>query len=201
MGPEYSAHAMPVVWHTRASPPKTTVAAAIPLGGLDVHDVRDRDGQMGKESTLVLAGQRVRPPSREVRAHQIAAPGARLREIALSVDALTRELGDEPQAPLRIGMGHAGPAVVGSMGHGVARYLTAVGDTVHGASRLQDLTKRYARHLVISSTVTDHADLDVSALPRHELGVRNRAAPVATYVIKDARGLAELATAGPGAAG
>jgi adenylate cyclase len=116
------------------------------------------------------------------------------REIALSVEALTRELGDELEAPLRVGMGiHAGPAVVGYMGHGVARYLTAVGDTVHVASRLQDLTKEYDCQLVISDAVADRAGLDVRARPRHELGVRNRATPVVTYVIKDARSLAELA--------
>ncbi len=36
---------------------------------------------------------------------------------------------------------HTGPAVVGRMGYGVAQYLTAVSDTVHVASRLQELTK------------------------------------------------------------
>ena len=36
---------------------------------------------------------------------------------------------------------YTGPAVVGRMGYGVAQYLTAVSDTVHVASRLQELTK------------------------------------------------------------
>ncbi len=72
------------------------------------------------------------------------------------------------------------------MGYGVARYLTAVGDSVHVASRLQDLTKEYSCELVISQTVADHAGLDVRALPRHELTVRNRAEPVVIYVVAKA---------------
>lgn len=111
-------------------------------------------------------------------------------EIALSIDALTRELGDELEAPLGFGIGiHAGPAVVGHMGYGVARYLTAVGDTVHVASRLQELTKEHDCQLVISQPVADRAGLDVHALPHHTLSVRNRAEPVVIYVVKDARSL------------
>jgi adenylate cyclase len=109
-------------------------------------------------------------------------------EIAASIDRLTRDFSEELEEPLRIGIGiHAGPAVVGHMGHGVARYLTAVGDTVHVASRLQDLTKEYGCQLVVSQAVAERAGLDVAALPRHELVVRNRAEPVALYVVKDAR--------------
>jgi adenylate cyclase len=112
-------------------------------------------------------------------------------EIALSVEGLTGELDEALEAPLRVGIGiHAGPAVVGQMGHGVARYLTAVGDTVHVASRLQDLTKEYDCQVVVSQPVAERAGLDVSALARHALGVRNRAEPVVIYVIKDGRSLA-----------
>jgi adenylate cyclase len=109
-------------------------------------------------------------------------------ELVRSVDALTQDLGEELSAPLRIGIGiHAGPAVVGYMGYGVARYLTAVGDPVQVASRLQDLTKEYDSQLVFSDAVARYAGLDVAGLPRHELGVRNRAEPVVIYSMKEAR--------------
>jgi adenylate cyclase len=123
-------------------------------------------------------------------AHGCRAALAAAGEIVRSLDALTSELGEELPAPLRIGIGiHAGPAVVGQMGHGVARYLTAVGDTVHVASRLQDLTKTYDCQLVLSQSVAERAGLDVGALPRHAVSVRNRAEPVVIYVVNDVRSL------------
>jgi len=125
------------------------------------------------------------PPEQGCRAALAAAA-----EMLRALDALSRELAEELGAPLRIGIGiHAGPAVVGHMGYGVARYLTAVGDTVHVASRLQDLTKDYNCELVISQSVADGAGLDVRAWPRHELTVRNRAEPVVIYVATDARNI------------
>jgi adenylate cyclase len=109
---------------------------------------------------------------------------AAARELVNSVATLSRSLAGELAAPLRIGIGiHAGPAVVGRMGFGEAAYLTAVGDTVHVASRLQDLTKEYQCHLVISEQVAARADLDISSFPRREITVRNRAEPLVIRVI------------------
>lgn len=109
-------------------------------------------------------------------------------EMVRALDDMSRDLAEDLGSPLRIGIGiHAGPAVVGHMGYGVGRYLTAVGDTVHVASRLQDLTKEYDCELVISQTVAEAAGLDVGGLPRHELTVRNRAEPVTIYVVREAR--------------
>jgi adenylate cyclase len=71
------------------------------------------------------------------------------------------------------------------MGYGDTVYLTAVGDTVHVASRLQDLTKLYTCPLVISEHVADRAGLDATGFPRHELAVRNRTEPLAIRVIDD----------------
>ena len=64
------------------------------------------------------------------------------------------------------------------MGLGAALYLTAVGDTVHVASRFQDLTKEYACQLIISEQVAERAGLDVSGFPQHELAVRKRTEPI-----------------------
>ena len=86
--------------------------------------------------------------------------------------------------------GSPGPAVVGEMGYGDTRYLTAVGDTVHVASRLEALTKEYACDLVASERVMTRAGLRETAHPRHELTVRNREAPLRIVVVDDARRLA-----------
>lgn len=103
---------------------------------------------------------------------------------------LSQSLAGELEAPLRMGCGiHTGPAVVGRMGHGVAQYLTAVGDTVHVASRLQELTKVYGCKTVISEPVAVRAGVDVSAFPYHTLTVRNRRDPLVIRTIDDIHAL------------
>ncbi len=110
---------------------------------------------------------------------------AAARAIVDGVARLSRELAGELEAPLRLGIGiHAGPAVVGQMGWGESFYLTAVGDTVHVASRLEQATKDYGCELVVSEAVARHAGLDFSRFPRHELAVRNRAGQVAVRIIE-----------------
>lgn len=76
------------------------------------------------------------------------------------------------------------------MGYGEAMYLTAVGDTVHVASRLQDLTKEYDCQLVVSEDVAAVAGIDASPFPRHEIHVRNRERPLAIRVIDDVHRIA-----------
>ena len=46
---------------------------------------------------------------------------------------------------------HAGPVIVGEMGYGHATSLTAIGDAVNTASRLEALTKELGVQLVFSS--------------------------------------------------
>jgi adenylate cyclase len=113
-----------------------------------------------------------------------AAMVARVRE-------LSQTLGDELESPLRIGIGiHSGPTVVGGMGYGQAFYLTAVGDTVHVAARLEALTKEYECELVISDAVATRAGVPTPELVRHELTLRNRQASLTVLVVDSAERLA-----------
>src|SRR5215470_432498 len=117
----------------------------------------------------------------------VAAAGEMVRSVATLSEALAADLAE----PLRIGIGiHTGPAVVGRMGYGEAIYLTAVGDTVHVASRLEALTKDYDCELVVSEAVARRAGVTTAGLPRHELTLRNRAEPLAVLVVKSAVALA-----------
>jgi adenylate cyclase len=124
-----------------------------------------------------------------------------LRGAAAMIDALhalSASLAAELPAPLRLGIGiHVGPAVVGRMGFAEAAYLTAVGDTVHVAARLEQLTKTYASELVISETVAARAGVDVSAYPREEVTLRNRSTPLAIRVVPDAREFVRRGLGGP----
>jgi adenylate cyclase len=91
-----------------------------------------------------------------------------------------------------MGLGvHVGPAVVGRMGYAETMYLTAVGDTVHVAARLQELTKEYRCQLVISQEVADRAGVDAAAWRREEIVLRGRGTPQAIRVIDDAERLAD----------
>jgi adenylate cyclase len=111
----------------------------------------------------------------------LAAAGEMVRSVATLSEALATDLTE----PLRIGIGiHTGPAVVGRMGYAEAIYLTAVGDTVHVASRLEALTKEYDCELVVSETVVRRAGVSTDGLPRHELTLRNRAEPLAVLIVR-----------------
>jgi len=111
---------------------------------------------------------------------------AAAHEMVAAVKGLSDSLAEELAEPLRIGIGiHCGPAIVGRMGYGSTMHVTAIGDTVNVASRLQDATKEYGCPLVISERVAEMAGLAVSGLPRHELAVRNRREALAIYVVED----------------
>ena len=107
-----------------------------------------------------------------------------------ALETLSRTLADELPAPLRLGVGiHVGPAVVGRMGYAEGRDLTAVGDTVNAAARLEQLTKEYDCALVISDVVAVSAGVDVSGYPNHVLALRNRAEVLSIRVIADVASL------------
>jgi adenylate cyclase len=109
---------------------------------------------------------------------------AAARAMVEGVAGLSRELATDLGSPLRIGIGiHTGPAVVGRMGWGESFYLTAVGDTVHVAARLEQATKDYGAELVVSEAVARRATIDLSRFPAHDLAVRNRAGHVSVRVV------------------
>ena len=114
------------------------------------------------------------------------------------VSRLSESLTDELAQPLKIGIGiHCGPAVVGRMGYGMTVHVTAIGDTVNVASRLQDSTKEYGCQLVISEQVAQQSGLDTASLPRHELTVRNRREALTIFAVDDVAVLAWTGDAQP----
>src|SRR5207245_5721120 len=116
---------------------------------------------------------------------------AAARQMSQRMEALNRALVHDISEPLRIGIGiHTGPAIVGEMGYGSAVSVTAVGDSVNTASRIEGLTKTYACELVISEAVALRAGIDLGAAPRHEIEIRGRVERLVVRTFASARDLA-----------
>ena len=61
----------------------------------------------------------------------------------------------------------SGPVIVGEMGYARATSLTAIGDAVNTASRLEALTKEFGAELVVSEEVAEaHRARRIRAAPR-----------------------------------
>ncbi|WP_395714081.1 adenylate/guanylate cyclase domain-containing protein [Reyranella sp.] len=109
------------------------------------------------------------------------------RRMAESLEDLNKTLAGDLDQPLRIGIGlHSGPTIVGEMGYARATQLTAIGDTVNTASRLEALTKDFAAELVVSQELVDQAGIDLGAYERHEVEIRGRQGRLAVRAVKHA---------------
>ncbi len=109
------------------------------------------------------------------------------REMARRLVELNESLSGDLPAPLRIGIGiHIGPAIVGEMGYGRVRGVTAVGDTVNTASRLESMTKDYGVQLVLSDAVAAVSGLNFGDAAKVEIDVRGRDQPLEIRTVDDA---------------
>jgi adenylate cyclase len=109
---------------------------------------------------------------------------------------LNASLRAELDRSLRIGIGiHCGPVIVGEMGYGSAAAITAIGDAVNTASRLEALTKDYDCELVVSDETVVRAGLDFSEFPRHEIEIRGKREMLAVTTFDRAADLPPLGAA------
>jgi adenylate cyclase len=107
------------------------------------------------------------------------------REMLRRLDQLNVRLKADLRAPLRIGIGiHVGEAIVGALGPPGSQIVTAIGDTVNTAARLEALTKDYDCTLIISQDAAQAAGLDLSGHSREQAVVKGRTGSVAFYALK-----------------
>lgn len=112
------------------------------------------------------------------------------RLIDWHVAELNRSLANELQEPLEVGIGiHGGEVIIGTLGYREHSTTTAIGEAVHIASRLQDLTKEYDCQLIVSEVVGTKAGVALDVFPRREVQVRGLRAPLAVRVIDNAAAL------------
>ncbi len=114
------------------------------------------------------------------------------RRMALALDQLNESLSGDLDVPLRIGIGvHSGLAIVGELGYGTGRTLTAIGDTVNTASRLESMTKDYKCEVILSDDLIATAGIDIGDWPSHEIAVRGRSGALVVRAITDGAFLPE----------
>ena len=122
------------------------------------------------------------------RACRQALEAARL--MSLRLDDLNDSLREELRTPLRIGIGiHAGPAIVGEIGYAGAASLTAIGDTVNTASRLEGLAKEHGCELVVSDEVIARAGIDRGRFEWRRSELRGKSEPLLVGLIAKAGAL------------
>ncbi|MEM7025347.1 MAG: adenylate/guanylate cyclase domain-containing protein [Pseudomonadota bacterium] len=118
------------------------------------------------------------------------------RAMSSTLVQLNQRLGADLREPLRIGIGlHVGPVILGQMGYGRATSLTAIGDTVNVASRLEALTKEFGVELVVSSRLAETADVDLQAFEERQIDIRGRRRPLRVRLVTEA---SELSVPGAG---
>jgi adenylate cyclase len=104
--------------------------------------------------------------------------------ILADLDRLSEELAAEIPAPLKVAIGiHAGPAIVGAMGYGGTMHVTAIGDTVNVASRLEAAAKEFNAAIVVSDAVVALSGLDLSDYEMREIEIRGSTRPLHVRVV------------------
>jgi adenylate cyclase len=107
-------------------------------------------------------------------------------EMQRRLAALNARLAPELAEPLRMGIGiHAGVAIVGTMGPPAAPIVSAIGDTVNSAARLESLTKEFGTTAVVSLDTLRYAGIAAPDLPVHRVEVRGRTKSIEVVALDD----------------
>jgi adenylate cyclase len=102
------------------------------------------------------------------------------------LDGLNAEFHATLREQLRMGVGvHTGPAVLGRVGGGSRAGLTALGDSVNIASRLEALNKELDSVLVVSSATVEAAGVTIPGAEIREIALRGRADTLAVHIARD----------------
>ncbi len=118
-------------------------------------------------------------------------------EISTALDELNAVHEATLSEPLRIGIGvHTGEAILGRIGtskaHSAGERITALGDTVNTASRLEALTKQLGKEIVVSASVLQTANVRPSSLASETYEIRGREDPITGISLASASELSGL---------
>lgn len=103
-------------------------------------------------------------------------------EMQGAIDALNERRIVRGDPPVALGIGvHTGPAIVGDIGAEHRKEYTAVGDTVNLASRIEGLTKRHQRPILVSGATRAATLTEFSWTAMPPVHVHGKADPIATF--------------------
>ncbi|MGH2341170.1 adenylate/guanylate cyclase domain-containing protein [Segnochrobactraceae bacterium EtOH-i3] len=131
---------------------------------------------------------------------------AAARRMVVAVDEINATLGHDIGQTLRIGIGiHTGPAILGRVGvartgpvdDGANRAITALGDTVNTAARLESLSKDYGATVVLSEATAAAAGLVLDPERRRLAEIRGRRALLAVFALTESEAIFALPAKGP----
>lgn len=112
---------------------------------------------------------------------------AAARKMSRKLDDLNEALANDLPQPLKIGIGiHSGTAIVGNLGYGRAVNLTAIGDVVNTASRLESLTKEYGAELIVSGEAAKTGNIDLNTFEQTEVDIRGREQKIEIVILSKA---------------
>ena len=104
---------------------------------------------------------------------------------------LSVRLRTDLDGPLGVAIGlHYGPAIVGEIGYGAARGLTAIGDTVNAASRLEGVAKEADAMIAVSRDALVAAGM--SDVPCEPVIIRGRTSRLDAAVMRDEDALRDI---------
>ena len=102
------------------------------------------------------------------------------------LNALNRKLDQQLIAPLRMGIGvHSGEAIVGRMGPPQAPIVSAIGDNVNIAARLEQQTKSMGCSMVISRGTAERAGISTGDFGFHSLELAGCGTSLDVYSVAD----------------
>ena len=122
----------------------------------------------------------------DTRRHGSRAALGAARDMLRTLETMNRELTVALPMPLRIGIGiHTGPAIIGRVGDERRGFhLTALGETVTIASRLEAATKLYLCDGLVSQETINAAGQGLTASgSKHVIHIHNRTDPIIAYSI------------------
>jgi class 3 adenylate cyclase len=108
------------------------------------------------------------------------------QDMFAALDRLNREFDATLPGALRMGVGvHMGPAVLGRVGGERSASLTALGDTVNTASRIEGMNKDFDSMLVVSDVTMRASGLVLDGAEIHKVAVRGREEMLTVHVAKE----------------